>query len=55
MGRGSLQQLRSESQMFCGMVAVLCRHLKWNVLARLIQGLSVSEGSKRGGHPAPHA
>jgi hypothetical protein len=41
VGRGSLQQLRNESQMFCGMVAVLCRHLKWDTLARLIQGLSV--------------
>lgn len=42
VGRGSLQQLRNELQMFCGMVAVLCRHLKWDTLARLIQGLSVS-------------
>lgn len=41
VNRGSLQQLRSESQMWSGMVAVLCSHLKWETLARLIRGLAV--------------
>ena len=41
VGRGALQQLRAEAKMFCGMVAVFCRHLKWDTLARLVASLSV--------------
>eukprot|EP00624_Nannochloropsis_granulata_P002941 evm.model.NODE_24869_length_11136_cov_18.837284.4 len=41
VNRGTLQALRSDARMFCGMMGVFCSHLKWLTLARLIQGLSV--------------
>jgi len=41
VNRGTLQALRSDARMFCGMMGVFCKHLKWMALARLIQGLSV--------------
>jgi hypothetical protein len=42
--RGTLQQLRAEARMFCGMVVCFCKHLKWDTLARLIGSMQVRAG-----------
>ncbi len=41
VGRGTLQALRTEAKMFCGMQVVFSKHLKWTMLSHLIEGLTL--------------